>query len=324
MASPRVFVTDGKFAHFDAERTVVEAAGFTLQTAQLSTEAELLAAGIDAEALIVQFAPITRRVIESLRRCRVLVRYGIGYDNIDLEAARDKGIAVCNVTDYGINEVADHTLALALSLARQIPFFDQAVRAGQWLSKPTETLAGFADMTYVTVGFGRIARAVHERARVFHFHRKAYDPYVSSDEMEAVGVTKVTLDEAFQSADVLSLHLPLSAETRSLVDARRLASMKPTSVLINTARGPLVDTIALATHLNERRIASAGLDVYEQEPLPIGHPLRSCPWVLLTSHVAWYSEASVPRLQRMAAEEAVRGIRGEPLKNQVNAQEVRR
>ncbi len=173
-------------------------------------------------------------------------------------------------------------------------------------------------MTFATAGFGRIARAVLERARPFGFRLAAYDPYVSDAALADAGVERLDQDALFAEADILSLHLPLTPETRHVVSAARMQQMKPHAVLVNTSRGPLVDTEALATALDARTIGYAGLDVFEAEPLPPNHPLRDSPYALLTSHTAWYSEASLPRLQRMAAEEARRALDGHPLHNQVN------
>ena len=179
-------------------------------------------------------------------------------------------------------------------------------------------MPAFKDMTFATAGFGRIARAVLERARGFGFHLAAYDPYVTAEAFEAAGVTSLSLDELFVQADILSLHLPLLDSTRHIANGARLATMKRHAVIVNTARGPLIDTGALARALQDGRIGGAGLDVFEDEPLAGDHPLLACRNALLTSHIAWYSEASAPRLQRMAAEEIVRGLRGEPLRSHVN------
>jgi D-3-phosphoglycerate dehydrogenase / 2-oxoglutarate reductase len=215
--------------------------------------------------------------------------------------------------------VADHTLALALALGRQLPAIDRRTREGVWkLAPATVPLPAFREMTFATAGFGRIARAVLARARPFGFRLAAYDPYVSDGVLAGAGVERLALDALFAEADILSLHLPLTPETRHFVDAERLARMKAHAVLVNTSRGPLVDTVALAGALERRTIGYAGLDVFEAEPLPDDHPIRRSPYALLTSHTAWYSEASLPRLQRLAAEEALRGLRGEPLHNQVN------
>jgi D-3-phosphoglycerate dehydrogenase len=274
--------------------------------------------GRDADALLVQWAPLTRRVMEELKQCRHIVRIGIGVDNVDLEAAAEHGIAVSNVPDYCIDEVADHTLSLALALSRQLMQIDSRVRAGIWKITPDAAMPAFRDMTFITIGFGRIAREVLDRARAFGFRLAAFDPLVPTAAFAERGVDSVTLDEAFAMADVLSLHSPLTPDTRHLVNALRLKTMKPTAVVVNTARGGLIDTVALAAALEEGLIGGVGLDVFEIEPLEADHPIRSSPNTLLTSHVAWYSQASVPQLQRKAAEEIVRGLLGEPLQNRIN------
>ena len=320
MPRPRVVITDHGYPHVETERELVEAAGGELVVAQCKTPAEVIAAAADADALLVQWAPITAEVIAALRRCRLIVRYGIGVDGVDLAAAKAKGIAVCNVPDYGVDEVADHAIALALALARQLPMIDRRVRQdpAAWTNLPPRPMPALREMTFATAGFGRIGRAVLRRAKAFGFRLAAWDPYVGDEDFGAAGVARLSEDELFQQADVLSLHIPLMAQTRHFVRARRLGQMKPTAVLVNTARGGLVDTFALADALRVGVIAAAGLDVFEPEPLPADHPIRGCENALLTSHVAWYSDSSVPRLQRLAAEEIARGLRGEPLRCQVN------
>lgn len=311
----RIVITDSGFANIIPETATITEAGFELVAAQCKTAEEVISAAADADGIIVQWAPITAKVISKLDRCKVIVRYGIGVDNVDLAAARQKGIPVCNVPDYCIDEVADHTVALALALARQLIQIDTRTRAGVWKIIPDKPMPSFSEMTFATAGYGRIARAVLDRASAFGFKLAAYDPYVapSSDR-----VAPLSLDELFRQADVLSLHVPLSPETKHLVNAGRLAQMKPTAILVNTARGSLIDTTALAQALQAGTIAAAGVDVFEFEPLEENHPLRRCPNVLLTSHVSWFSEQSVPKLQLMAAQEAVRALKGEPLRNQVN------
>ena len=315
---PRVVYTDHGFPDVATEQALIEAAGGALAVAQCRTPEDVIAATAGADALIVQWAPITADVIGTLERCRVIVRLGIGVDNVDLAAARARGFPVCNVPDYCLDEVADHTLALALSLARQLVRIDRRVRAGTWRITPDAPMPAFRAMTFATVGFGRIARGVLERAEAFGFRLAAYDPLVPEEAFQRAGVERLELDALFAGADIVSLHCPLTAETRHLVNAERLRQMKPTAVLVNTARGGLVDTVALAEALADGTVAAAGLDVFETEPLPEEHPLRLCPNALLTSHVSWYSEQSVPRLQRKAAEEVVRALNGEPLLHPVH------
>ena len=318
MPKYRVLLTDHGYPSLKLLESIFTPAGAELVAAQCKTPEDVIAAARDMDALLVTWAPITAAVIASLTRCKVIIRCGIGYDNVDLAAAKAKGIPVCNVPDYGIREVAEHALALALALTRQLPEIDRRLRGGTWKLTPDRPMPALHASTFATAGFGRIARVAHEIMRGFGCQRIAYDPYVSAEAMTAAGVEKVELDQLFARADILSLHLPLNPETKHLVNAARLATMKKTAYVVNTARGPLIDTVALATALRAGTIAGAGVDVYEQEPVAKDHPLLACPTAIVTSHVAWYSESSIPKLQQLAAEEAVRGLKGEPLKNQVN------
>jgi D-3-phosphoglycerate dehydrogenase len=277
----------------------------------------------DADALLVIGFAVTADVIQQLRRCKVIIRLGVGYDNIDAEAARERGIPVCNVPDYGSDEVADHAMALALGLARAVPFLDRCVRQGSWKPTLPYPMPGFAQMQFGVLGCGRIGRATLERARCFRFPLLACDPYVPEADIPP-DVRRCSLEELLASADILSLHVPLTRETRHLLNAARLALMKPTAILVNTSRGPVVDTSALAEALRQGRLAAAGLDVFEEEPLPVAHPLLSCPNVLVTPHHAWHSQESRRKLYLLAVEEAIRGVRGEPLRSCVNGVQPRR
>jgi D-3-phosphoglycerate dehydrogenase len=316
MPRPKVVVTDNYTPYFEQARAVLAEAGADLVVAEEESPADPSAAFADADALLVVWLPITAALAERLTRCKVIVRCGIGYDNIDLAATRARGIPACNVPDYCVEEVADHAVSMALALARQLPMLDRGVREGTW--KSTFRIPAFEDTTYGVVGYGRIGRAVLHRARALRFRPAAYDPYVTAAQMKDAGVTAMELDELFAEADIVSLHTPLSEATRHLVNRERLSQMKPGAILVNTSRGPLVDTVALAEALQSGVPAAAGLDVFEAEPLPPEHPLLRCPNALLTPHVAWYSERSAARLYRMAAEEVVRALKGEPLRSCVN------
>lgn len=316
MDKGKVFITDYGFASLAPETRLLNTHGFEVKAAKCVTEEDVLAGGADAGALLVQWAPITAKVIAGLKKCRVIVRYGIGVDNVDLEAARQHAIPVCNVPDYCINEVADHTFSLALALARQLTETHTRIKEGVWKIVPPRPMPAFGDMLFATIGYGRIARAVLERTKPFGFTAAAYDPNVNNAEMIAAGVCPLSLDELLTTADIISLHLPLNEATHHLINEATISSMKKGAILVNTSRGGLVDTMALAAALEQQQIV-AGLDVFETEPLPQTHPLRSCRQALLTSHTAWYSERSVPELQFRAAEEALRALRGEPLKNRI-------
>jgi D-3-phosphoglycerate dehydrogenase len=314
----KVFITDHGFPDVHQEREIINAAGHELLVGQCKTAEAIIVQAAAADALLVQWAPVNASVIDQLKQCRVIVRYGIGVDNVDLKAATACGIPVCNVPDYCIDEVADHAMAMALSLVRQLSLIDYRLRSGTWKITPDYPMPALRNMTLATAGFGRIARAVLERARAFGCRLAAYDPYVTPEVFTANNVTRLTMEELFTQADVLSLHLPLTPETRHLINSATLAKMKPTSIVINTARGGLIDAVALAAALQAGVIAGAGLDVFDPEPLPDQHPLRRCKNAILTSHIGWFSDQSVPKLQRLAAEEVVRALRGEALKHQVN------
>ena len=313
----KVFITDYGFSDIHQERHIITSAGHDLLAGQCKSPEAVLEAAADADVLLVQWAPITSAVINGLNKCRVIVRYGIGVDNVDLVAAKARGIPVCNVPDYCIDEVADHAVAMALSLARQLPMMDRRVRAGTWKITPDHPMPALSTMTFAAAGLGRIARAVLARAGAFGCRPAAYDPYVKPEVFAANGIMRLTLEEMFRQADVLSLHMPLTPETRHLINPAALAKMKPTAIIVNTARGGLIDTVALAEALQSGVIAGAGLDVFDPEPLSMEHPLRSCRNAILTSHVGWFSDESVPKLQRLAAEEVVRALRGEVLRNQI-------
>lgn len=313
-----VFITDHGFPGVSQEQNLLNEAGFRLHIAQCKTAEEVVANCHDADALLVQWAPITAEVVAALDRCKVIVRYGIGVDNVDLQAAAAKRIPVCNIPDYCIDEVADHAAALALALARQIPQTDNAVRDGTWKITPPNAFPAFRHTTFATAGFGRIARAVLDRARPFGFPLAAYDPFMDAATFAAAGVKRLDKEELFALAGILSLHLPLNADTKHFVGPGQLATMRKEAIVVNTARGGLIDTVALAEALGAGSIAGAGLDVFETEPLPAAHPLRTAPNAVLTSHSAWYSGGSIPVLQRKAAEEIIRGLQGKPLLNQVN------
>jgi len=313
----KVLITDYGFENVNEEKKLVEEAGGELHFGQYKTESEIIAAADGVDAIIVQFSKLTTRVIKSLRNCKIIVRCGIGYDNVDLETAKEMGIIVCNVPDYCIDEVADHTLALGLTLARQVVGIDNRTRKGIFKMAPITSMPAFKDMIFATVGLGRIAQQVLERARGFGFTLAAYDPFVENHIFEEKGIIKMDLETIFRKADILSLNMPLTSETKHIINGDSLAKMKSTSIILNTSRGGLIDTQALASALQNNVIGYAGLDVFENEPLEMNSPILNCKNAVLTSHVAFYSEASLLKLQKMAAEEVVRCLVGEKVKNRV-------
>lgn len=316
MKKGKILITDYGFPGIEQETKMLSEAGYEVHGAKCTTEEEVIRHAENADALLVQWAPVTGKVMASLEKCRVIVRYGIGTDNIDLEAARQKGIPVCNVPDYCIQEVADHTVALTLAVGRQIMETGVRMKEGIWKITPPRPMPAFSDMLAATVGFGRIAREVLKRMKPFGFRTAAFDPNVSADEMLRAGVEAMPLEQLLAEADIISLHLPLNAATKHIINERTISRMKRNAIIINTSRGGLIDTPALIKALQEEKVV-AGLDVFEEEPLPPQHPLWKCKQAVLTSHTAWYSERSVPQLQRMAALETLRALRGEALKNRV-------
>ena len=313
-------ITDSNYLNNDPERSVLESAGFRVVLHNCKTAEELKEAGREADAVLVQFAQITEDVMKAWERCQIIVRYGIGYDNVDIRAAEKLGIQVCNVPDYCMDEVADHTCALILASLRKLLPFHESIRRGEWsvegIARPMKS---FANTTIGVVGFGRIGRNVCRRLAPFGFRIMVYDPYLKPGMESAFGAVRMeSLEDLLRESDVVSLHLPLMPETRHLIDEQALRLMKPHAVLVNTSRGGLVDTAALARALRGKALGFAALDVFEEEPLPPDHPLRSCDNVLFTPHAAFYSDESLLRLQRQAAEEIVRWFRGEPPASPVN------
>lgn len=310
---PRVVVTDATFPRFDHERAVSARHGAELEEARCKSEEDVVAAATGTDVLLVQFAKVTRNALIKLAPNAVVVRYGIGLDNVDLLAARDLGIKVVYVPDYATGEVADHTVALILAALRKIVPLDRSVRDGVWdpvgTAKPVKS---FAESTVGFVGFGRIGREVHLRLQPFGFGSIVHDPYTSAATLSGMKARSVNLDELFATADVVTLHAPLTPATHHVVNAQRLGQMKPTAVVVNTARGGLIDPIALEEAVSAGRIGGAALDVFEAEPLPAESGLRRLTNVILTPHAAWYSTRSAEQLQALAADEVDRHLSGRP------------
>lgn len=273
----------------------------------------------NADALIISHFPrISRQMISSLDRVRVIHRNGVGYDNVDVEAAREHGIPVCNVPDYGTEEVADHAILLTLALQRNLLPSYADVRNGDWswrAARPGRRLRG---QIFGVVGCGRIGSATALRAKAFGFSVHVYDPYMASGWEKALGVCRTTtMEELVQQADVLSLHAPLTGETRGMIGSEQFALMKYEAILINTARGPLVQEAALLDALESNRIRGAGLDVLEREPSHSArlHDLPNC---LITPHTAFYSEQALHEMRSSAAKNVRRILEGQTLLNVVN------
>ena len=319
-----VAVTDYVFPSLEPEQRVLAPLGVELRPGQCRSEEEIIELTKGAHAVLNCYAKMTARVIEKLDRCKIIARYGIGVDNVDLVAATRAGILVTNVPDYCVDEVSDHALALMLALARQIVLGDGAVREGRWDVVAHAGIRRLRGQTLGLLGFGKIARAVAAKVQAIGMKVLAYDPYVDSELIAPYGAEAVNLDRLLAEADALSVHVPLSPETRNLIGEGELTRMKPTAFLINTSRGGIVDEQALAEALNAGRIGGAALDVLSVEPPPLDHPLRKLPNVILTPHFAFYSRESVIELQTKAAEEVARALKGDPPRSPVNPEVLAR
>jgi len=316
---PTVAVTDYTFPDLELERSILSAGGFDLLSGNNKEIPPIQSLVAEADAVITQFAPINAAVIGAMQRAKVIVRYGIGYDNVDVKAAREQGIPVCNIPDYCIDEVADHTLAFVLGVTRQVVPNTLHVRNGQWgLATPLDQLRTLRDQTVGLVGFGRIGREVAARLGPFKCRRLVHDAFVPADAVRAAGCEPVTLDELLAQSDIVSLHCPSTPQTKKLLNADSLGCMKRGSVVVNLARGDLIDTAALVAALQSGQIASAAIDVCDPEPIPADSPLRSLPNVIVASHIASASPKAVRTLRETAAKLAVMALRGEPLPNVVN------
>jgi D-3-phosphoglycerate dehydrogenase len=315
----KIVVTDHAFPDLATEEAVATAAGASLVGAQTKDPARLAAAVADADAVITQFAPVNADVIGAMQRARVIVRYGIGVDNVDLAAARSHGIPVCNIPDYCIDEVADHTLAFILALTRQVPSHSRLVHDGEWkLAAPPAAFRTLAGMTCGVVGFGRIGRGVVRRLVAFGGRVLVSDPIASADAIAAAGAHATPLPRLLAESDLVTLHCPSLPETKGMINASTLATAKPGLLLVNLSRGDLVDPDALVAALDSGRVGGAALDVFAPEPIPAGHPILGRSNVILAPHIASVSAAAVHRLRTTAAELAVAALAGGPLPSIVN------
>lgn len=313
----RIVVTDYDFHDLSIESALVEdAADVDLSGEYARTPDEVIEVAEGADALLVQYAEITDAVFEALPDLRAVGRYGIGVDSVDLDAATAHGVPVVNVPDYCIEEVPTHTLALLLACVRKVPSYDRAIKGGEWdwtAGKPIRRLTG---ATLGLVGFGKLPRRLIELVEGFDLEVLVYDPYVDAAAVDAAGAKKVDLDELLDRSRYVSVHAPLTDETRGLIDADALDRMREDAILINTARGPLVDSEALAAAVEAGDIAGAGLDVLPEEP-PSTPPLDHDA-IVYTPHVAFYSEESEETMRRTVTEDVLGILGGAAPMNLVN------
>ena len=309
----RVLITDFDYVDVEIERRILEDAGLEVVAAQCRTEEDVVEAGRGASALLTQYAPITARVMDELPELRFVGRYGVGYDVVDVAAARECGVWVANVPDYGTEEVAAHALSMAFALLRHLPLYDRGVRDGRWHPHSTGPLHRLKNLTLGVVGVGRIGGTLARRASPWFGRTLGCDPYLEEDDWPE-GVERGSLEEVFAGSFLVSLHAPLNEETRGLVDRGLLERMPEGGYLVNTARGGLVAMDDLLWALEEGPLAGAALDVLPQEPPPVDHPLLSNPNVILTPHAAFYSLEAEEEARTKAARNVVSWVEeGRPL-----------
>jgi D-3-phosphoglycerate dehydrogenase len=315
----KVLITDHVWPSTDPERAVLEAGGAQVVVAPDGEEATLVEMARDADAIMTCFAQVTENVVRAAEQCVVIGRFGVGVDNIAVNTATELGIAVTYVPDYCVDEVSDHVMALLHAWNRKITLFDRSVKEHGWGSQPlTMRMMRLRGKTIGIVGFGRIGQAVATKARAFGMNILATDPWVPSETVASAGGELADLATLLQKSDFVTLHAPLTENTHNLIGRAELEMMKPEAFLINAARGPLIDEIALYNALENRAIAGAGLDVMVDSVPPHDHPLLSLDNIIITPHVAFFSQESTLELEQRAAAEVVSVIHGRMPDNLVN------
>ncbi|MEV5894987.1 C-terminal binding protein [Nonomuraea fuscirosea] len=319
-----IMIADSDFGDVDIERAIIEGAGFELLAAQCKSEDEVIEKGRDADGVLTQYARVGSRAIDAFTRCRVIARYGTGVDIVDVDAATRRGIQVTNApSDWCAEEVADHAVALWLAAARKICVYDQATRQGTWEWQSGQPIWRLRGRVFGLLSFGAIAQLVAERARAFGVEVWAHDPFLDESELRSRHVRPVSFEQLVEGSDYLVIQAPLTPGTHHAFDRTTLRRMKPSAVLINTARGPIVEDAALYQALTEGWIAGAALDDLEEEPAKQRgwrprNALFTLPNVIVTPHAAYYSEQAVTTVRRIAAEEAVRVLTGQSARSPVN------
>ena len=314
----RVLVTDYAWPTLDIEREALGKIGAELAVAPTGQDEELQTLAPEADAILTNWKLVSGKALSKASKCVIVSRYGVGVDNIDVEAATAHGIVVTNVPDYCMDEVSTEAMALLLCGTRRTMVYDRLVRAGGWDMRAGIPLPRLWGLTLGIIGFGRIGRAVAPKAQAFGLRVIAHDPYIDRQEMVKRNVTPTDFDTLLRESDFVTLHTPLTPETTKMIGEEALGKMKRTAWLINTARGGVVDTEALAAALQKGRIAGAGLDVMPQEPPAVSDPLRYLPNVIMTPHSAFYSEGSLQELQAKAVKRIVDVLTGKTPEHIIN------
>ena len=316
----KVVVADYEFPNLNPDKDALkDLPGLELVDAKCTNEDELIAACSDADGLLNQYNYITPRVIDSMKNCKAISTYGIGVDKINVEAATKKGIYVCNSPEYNQYEVCDHTVMLILALSRQLVQLDRAIHKGVYgVMKIDNTLVRPYGQTLGFVGFGRIAKQIAEKMKMFGMKVICYDPFLTAEQCEAAGATKMELDDVMKNADFVSINVSLTEQTRHMIGAHELGLMKPTAYLINCGRGAIIDEAAMVKVLQEKRIYGAALDTFEVEPILPGHPLLELDNVITTPHSAWNTKESMYSMQYVAARQVALVLQGKKPEHCVN------
>lgn len=316
MTNPTVVITECDHDGFDPEHAAADEHGVSLRLEQ-STPETLVANIQDADGILVQYAHITAEVMDAAPRLRAIGRYGVGVDSVDVPAATERGIAVTNVPDYGTEAVSDHAIGLAVSLARGIPLLDRSLRAGTYDVSLAKPLFGIRDRVFGVLGLGRIGTATARKAAGLGYRVIGFDSRVEPGGLKD-GIETVSFEELLERSQVLSVHVPLTDRTRGLIGAAQLEAMPSDAVIINTARGGIIDTDALVDAVRSGGILGAGIDCHEQEPLPADHPITTLDNVVLTPHAAWYTEQSYVELKRRTLEGVADVVSGRRPRDLVN------
>ena len=311
MAGPVIAVTECVFPTLDPAKAALAHLDPTYRMAKSVNADDILAVARDADAILVTYAKITREIISQLTKCKAIGRFGLGVDNIDLAAAKEKGIAVNYVPDYCIREVSDHAMALLLALIRKIPLSNKLVQAGRWEMPAVVPIRRIEGSVLGLVGFGHIPRLVAPKAQAFGIKVIAYDPYAKPEVFKAANVESVDFDTLLQRSDYVSVHAPLTPDTRGMMNAAAFARMKKGAYIVNTARGPLIDEVALVAALDAGQIGGAGLDVVAAEPLTKESPLLGRDNVIISPHTAFYSIEALDELQAKCASDVARVLSGQ-------------
>lgn len=318
----KVLITDYEYVNIEQEEALVAKLGAELIDLNKRQDLTLQQAVKDADAIIVQYANITREVIAEMTCCKMIIKYGIGVNNIDQVAASEKGIYVCNVPDYGVDEVSNHAIAMIMSLQRKLPLISRILSEGRWSYEPLIPIKRLEGSTLGLLGFGRIPQLLAQKMGNFGMRILTYDPFIGADIAQDLGVQLVDFATLIRESDILSLHCALNDNTKHLINAGVLQQMKPNAIIVNTARGPVIDEQALVEALENGTIAAAGLDTFEQEPIAKDNKLLFMNNVICTPHSAWYSEEAIRAVQRKAAEEVVNILAGNKPFNALNRAKV--